>query len=153
MARHRFPWSRFFSAVCLICTATYFSYSDTGFSGGTASVVIPRPAAVRSSRKTVTYPNAPLFWFIWSVSNLDTWHWMPLACIESVLTFHPTAHVVILSNSMPTDFFSCFADLGFDVTVQRYDLPKLVEGTFLEEFVTRGLWAESVNSTFRYAHE
>ena len=78
---------------------------------------------------------------------------MPLGCIESVVTFHPTSEVVVLSNSLPIDFFNCFQRAGYNVSVQRYNLIDLVQGTFLETFVTKGLWAVSANSSYRYAHE
>jgi len=113
-----------------------------------------RPAAVAAApARAVVEHGGPRFWFIWSVASLDTWHWMPLACVEAVVAFHPTARVVVLSNSMPLDHFACLARLGFDVRVERYDIAALVRGGPLEDFVERGAWAAAANSTFRYAHE
>lgn len=87
------------------------------------------------------------------MSHTDMWHWMPLAVVESVLAAHPRASVVFLSNGMPLDFFSCFADAGYDVTVWRYDIVQETRGTLLESFVKSDAWRSSNASSFRYAHE
>ena len=112
---------------------------------------VKTPVAMRSARSHGV--DGIKIWLIWSVKSLDTWHWMPLGCLESIVKFHPTAQVVILSNSMPLDFLDCFRDMGYDVTVRRYNITALVENTFLEKWVTTGKWAQSEKSSNRYAHE
>ena len=147
--------------ICLVLIGFCWSFmyaSNNGSTIAASSSYSVTPLKLSSSPLSSPLPDtsaAIKVWFIWSVTSLDTWHWMPLACIESVVTFHPAAEVVVLSNSLPLDFFSCFQQLGRggSVRVQRYSIIDLVEGTFLENFVVKGLWAASVNSTFRYAHE
>ena len=94
--------------------------------------------------------SAPTFWFIWS-TQMREWHWMPLAVVESVFRHHPYARVRFLSMIMPLDFFSCFSQAGYDISVERYDLAELARGTVLEHFVASGRLNESLH--FRYAHE
>ena len=146
--------------ICLVSIGFWWTFTNnnngTQVNAASSSNVNPLKRTSSSTSTPLTnlpQTNAIKVWFIWSVTSLDSWHWMPLACIESVVTFHPTAEVVVLSNSLPIDFFNCFQRAGYNVTVQRYNLIDLVQGTFLETFVTKGLWAVSANSSYRYAHE
>ena len=49
--------------------------------------------------------------------------------VESIFRWHPAAHVDVLSNSLPSDFFSPLAAKGLDISIERYDLEALLAGT------------------------
>jgi hypothetical protein len=115
-----------------------------------APAAIAAAAAAAAARAFPPSEASPLFWFVWSTS-LNEWHWMPLAVVESVFVHHPRARVRFLSMIMPLDYFACFAAAGFDISVERYDLLALAQGTVLANFVESGRLNESAH--FRYAHE
>ncbi len=139
----------------VIFFVTLALFSLTLFYPDTNRAVFPKAAMKRADAPRVAAPTLKKqpVWFIWSAPNTDNWHWMPLACVESVFHFHPDASVVIFSNSMPLTFFDCFKNAGFQIEVKRYDIAELGKGTVVEEFVTTGLWAQTANGSFRYVHE
>eukprot|EP00232_Nephroselmis_pyriformis_P011387 CAMPEP_0182884430 /NCGR_PEP_ID=MMETSP0034_2-20130328/18990_1 /TAXON_ID=156128 /ORGANISM="Nephroselmis pyriformis, Strain CCMP717" /LENGTH=322 /DNA_ID=CAMNT_0025017631 /DNA_START=219 /DNA_END=1187 /DNA_ORIENTATION=+ len=49
--------------------------------------------------------------------------------VESTLKFHPTACLIVYSPTMPLDFFQRFWDLGYNIIVERPDIPYLLAGT------------------------
>jgi hypothetical protein len=139
----------------LLFFATLLLFSLTLLYPDTNRIVFPKVAVKQAEAPRVTAQTSKKqpVWFIWSAPNTDNWHWMPLACVESVFHFHPDASVVIFSNSMPLTFFDCFKDAGFHIEVKRYDIAELGKGTVVEEFVTTGLWAQTANGSYRYVHE
>jgi len=49
--------------------------------------------------------------------------------IESTLKFHPDACLIIYSPTMTLDHFQAFWDLGYNIIVERPDVPYLIRGT------------------------
>lgn len=50
-------------------------------------------------------------------------------CIESIMYHHPNATVRVFSNQLPLSFFSEFRSLGYSVSVVRFNLFELLNGT------------------------
>ena len=49
--------------------------------------------------------------------------------IESTLKFHPDACLIIYSPTLTLDYFQMFWDLGYNIIVERPDVPYLIRGT------------------------
>ena len=49
--------------------------------------------------------------------------------IESTLKFHPDACLIIYSPTLTLDYFQMFWDLGYNIIVERPDVPYLIKGT------------------------
>ena len=48
--------------------------------------------------------------------------------IESTLKFHPDACLIIYSPTLTLDYFQPFWDLGYNIIVERPDVPYLIRG-------------------------
>ena len=49
--------------------------------------------------------------------------------IESTLKFHPDSCLIIYSPTLTLDYFQMFWDLGYNIIVERPDVPYLIRGT------------------------
>jgi len=49
--------------------------------------------------------------------------------IESTLKYHPTACLIVYSPTLPADHFQRFWDLGYNIIVERPNVPYLLNGT------------------------
>lgn len=49
--------------------------------------------------------------------------------VESTLKFHPTACMVVYSPTLPVDYFDAFWNMGYNVIVERPDVPHLLKDT------------------------
>ena len=49
--------------------------------------------------------------------------------VESTLKFHPTACMVVYSPTLPVDYFDDFWNMGYNVIVERPDVPHLLKNT------------------------
>ena len=65
--------------------------------------------------------------------------------LESVFKHHPTAHLDVLSNSLPTTFFhSLTSRTNHSIKIRRYDLASLTKGTRAEVwYAFRRFWSRS----------
>ena len=63
--------------------------------------------------------------------------------VESTLRFHPHSCVIVLSNTLPKDYFQTFWNLGYNIIVERPDSEKLLKGTPAEAWLTNiAVWKE-----------
>ena len=65
--------------------------------------------------------------------------------LESVFKHHPTAHLDVLSNSLPATFFhSLTSRTNHSIKIRRYDLASLTKGTRAEVwYAFRRFWSRS----------
>ena len=54
--------------------------------------------------------------------------------VESTLRFHPDSCVIVLSNTLPEDYFQTFWNLGYNIIVERPDTERLIQGTPAEHW-------------------
>mmetsp|Transcript_38560 Transcript_38560/g.46633 ORF Transcript_38560/g.46633 Transcript_38560/m.46633 type:complete len:354 (+) Transcript_38560:415-1476(+) len=54
--------------------------------------------------------------------------------IESTLKFHPTGCLIVYSPTLPLDHFQNFWDMGYNIIVERPDVPYLIKGTPAEKW-------------------
>lgn len=58
--------------------------------------------------------------------------------IESTLKYHPTACLIVYSPTLPADHFQRFWDLGYNIIVERPNVPYLLNGTPAEVWSAPG---------------
>ncbi|QDZ25905.1 glycosyltransferase [Chloropicon primus] len=54
--------------------------------------------------------------------------------VESTLRFHPDSCVIVISPTLPLDYFQVFWDLGYNIIVERPETEKLIQGTPAEHW-------------------
>ena len=54
--------------------------------------------------------------------------------VEITLSFHPDSCVVVISLTLPLDYFQTFWDLGYNIIVERPETEKLIQGTPAEHW-------------------
>ena len=54
--------------------------------------------------------------------------------MESTLRFHPDSCVIVISPTLPLDYFQIFWDLGYNIIVERPETEKLIQGTPAEHW-------------------
>jgi len=69
--------------------------------------------------------NASRFFLIWS-TPAPTFSPRFTRSVESIFRHHPAAHISVLSNTLPLNYFRQLTDVGLDLEVERYDLGALV---------------------------
>mgnify|MGYP002803883859 CR=1 FL=1 len=79
-----------------------------------------------------------------------TWHqWR---CIESILRHHPTAKLMIYSNTIEQSLFDVLTEVGYQIIVKTYELTQLVQETPLQTFFKDTQFKDKVNRTILYQH-
>ena len=63
--------------------------------------------------------------------------WHQWRCVESILRYHPTSKLFVHSNTIDQSIFNVFTEVGYQVTVMKYDVADLVEHAALKEFLLR----------------
>ena len=63
--------------------------------------------------------------------------WHQWRCVESILRYHPTSKLFVHSNTIDQSIFNVFTEVGYQVTVMKYDVPDFVEHAPLKEFLLR----------------
>ena len=64
-------------------------------------------------------------------------NWRHMRSIESIFHHHPTAEVIVHSRTLPHDTFDVLTEAGYSITVQNYDLEKLLKGSPAESFASK----------------
>ena len=79
-----------------------------------------------------------------------TWHqWR---CIESILRHHPTAKLMIYSNTIEQSLFDVLTEVGYQIIVKTYELTQLVQETPLQAFFKETQFKDKAKQTILYQH-
>ena len=64
------------------------------------------------------------------VLQKDDLSWQTKRAIEHIFYFHPNARIYVNSNSINPEDLSIFAETGYDLIMQNYDIEELIENAF-----------------------
>ena len=78
--------------------------------------------------------------------------WYQWRCIESILRYHPTSRLFVYSNIIEQSTFDILTEVGYQITLRDYNVPKLVERTPLKEFFSE-FEKKSSNELEKMLHE
>jgi hypothetical protein len=122
------------------------SFLSTTSESGTAVLIKPS-----SSDTPPTNTMPPIkFWMVWT-KGPENWNWLFNGVIAALLANHPNSTLRMLSTQLPLDFFDCYAQEGYDISVMRYNLTDLARGSeSAEKLVASG---KIGTSNYKVAHE
>ncbi|KAF9439001.1 hypothetical protein BGZ76_001896 [Entomortierella beljakovae] len=82
--------------------------------------IIPNVLSDKSSIYSDTGEWSQLYWAIWTTEPDTTWKHRHYQVIESVFVHNPDATLIIMSNTLPNDFFREYTRQGFKIHVMRF---------------------------------
>jgi hypothetical protein len=93
--------------------------------------VVFSPVAEGDSRveRFMAKSNCTLNFFLAWTTNAAKFSLRYRRTVESTLKFHPGACLIVYSPTMQLDHFQRFWDLGYNIIVERPDVPYLIRGT------------------------
>ena len=97
------------------------------------------------------YPEDYLFHLIFTTSDKDkislfsakkirqsgSFNWRHMRTVESIFHHHPTSQIIVHSNTLSQSVFDVFTEVGYSITVKKYDLKALLKGSPAENFTQR----------------
>ena len=106
-----------------------------------------------------------LFHLIFTTSNKSTislfrkhdnkqrgyFNWRHMRCVEAIFYHHPTAEVIVHSNTLSQRTFDVLAEVGYSIRVQKYNLTKLIITSPAHDFIEK--LEKAKKSAIWYAHE
>ena len=106
-----------------------------------------------------------LFHLIFTTSNKSTislfskhdnkqrgyFNWRHMRCVEAIFYHHPTAEVIVHSNTLSQRTFDVLAEVGYSIRVQNYNLTKLITDSPAHDFIEK--LEKAKKSAHWYAHE
>ena len=124
------------------------------------NVIRQNQALYDAAKKFGTFPMSPpqilpndqkiLFHMIFTSSNKSVvstlgsetkqsgaFNWRHWRSVESVFRQHPTARLIVHSNTLSQSIFNVLTEAGYNVEVGRYDLKGLLTGSPAESFIPR----------------
>ena len=78
-------------------------------------------------------------------------NWRHMRCVEAIFYHHPTAEVIIHSNTLLQGTFDVLTEAGYSVTVKNYQLAKLLKDSPAHDFVEKLNMAQ--NMPHWYSHQ
>ena len=92
-----------------------------------------------------------LFHLIFTTSNKSTislfrkhdnkqrgyFNWRHMRCVEAIFYHHPTAEVIVHSNTLSQRTFDVLAEVGYSISVQKYNLTKLITSSPAHDFIKK----------------
>ena len=102
------------------------------------SILTSRKKPSEYRRNTKSYD------ILWSEKNLRS--------LESIFYFHPNAIVNIHSNSLATEDFEAFIELGYQISVVPIDLDKVSRSTALEGITKQARFEKWETGPYWYSH-
>eukprot|EP00873_Tetraselmis_striata_P004465 jgi/Tetstr1/424729/TSEL_015247.t1 len=97
-----------------------------------AEAIVPRPkGAVYESRvhEFIAETGCDRNFFLAWTTAAESFSLRYRRTIESTLKYHPTACLIVYSPTLPADHFQRFWDLGYNIIVERPNVPYLLNGT------------------------
>ena len=64
-------------------------------------------------------------------------NWRHMRTVESIFHHHPTAKVIVHSNTLSQDVFNVLTEVGYSITVEHYDLIDMLKGSPAEAFISK----------------
>lgn len=64
-------------------------------------------------------------------------NWRHMRSVESILYHHPTSRIILHSNTLSQDVFDVLTEVGYSITVQKYDLKQMLKGSPAEYFISQ----------------
>ena len=78
-------------------------------------------------------------------------NWRHMRCIEAIFYHHPTAKVVVHSNTLSQRTFDVLAEVGYSIRVQKYNLTKLITSSPAHDFIKK--LENATRNSYWYSHE
>ena len=107
--------------------------------------------------------NKLLFHLIFTTSNKSTislfgkrkqkgyFNWRHTRCVEAIFYHHPTAEVIVHSNTLSQRTFDVLTEVGYSITVRNYNLTKLIIDSPAHDFIEK--FEKAKRSSHWYSHE
>eukprot|EP00899_Mesostigma_viride_P018950 jgi/Mesvir1/27056/Mv20751-RA.1 len=133
MKRSSVGLAAFFISFVLLCGLLLISIRSGG-QGSFLSVLRPTPAPLSRVERFIHATKCPMNFFLaWTTAeNKFTIRYR--RTIESTLQFHPDACIIVYSPTLAADYFKNFWDLGYNIIVERPNVPYLIQGTPAEKW-------------------
>ena len=64
-------------------------------------------------------------------------NWRHWRVVESIFHHHPTAHVIMHTNTLEQSLFDVLTEVGYSIEVQNYDLKEILIGSPAEDFIVQ----------------
>ena len=78
-------------------------------------------------------------------------NWRHMRCVEAIFYHHPTAEIIVHSNTLSQKTFDVLAEVGYSIRVQKYNLTKLIIDSPAYDFIKK--LENATRNSYWYSHE
>ena len=89
--------------------------------------------------------------FTHKIEQRGHFNWRHMRCVEAIFYHHPTAEVIVHSNTLSQRTFDVLTEVGYSIRVQNYNLTELIIDSPAHDFIEK--LEKAKRSTYWYSHD